>query len=185
MIRHEYETTFIFRADLPDEQISRIRGRFEATVAERGGQVLVYEDWGRRRLAYPIHKQDFGRYMFFVYLSPSDVPSEVERVVGIEDGVVRFLTVKNAENVSFEERMPVVTERQRKRIARAANQQVVEEEKREVIRGRRGSTEGITSPGPVRFENADGQVGDISSYTPTEEDEREYDDDDGDNDYDD
>jgi hypothetical protein len=37
----------------------------------------------------------------------------------------------------------------------------------------------------VRFENADGQVGDISSYTPTEEDEREYDDDDGDNDYDD
>lgn len=185
MIRNEYETTFIFRADLPEETILRLRARFEAIVADRGGQVLAYEDWGRRRLAYPIHKQDFGRYMFFVFLAPSGVSAEIERVVGIEDGVVRFLTIKNAENVTYEDRMAVVTERQRKRIARAANQQVVEEEKREVIRGRRGSTEGITSPGPVRFENADGQVGDISSYTPTEEDEREYDDDDGDNDYDD
>jgi small subunit ribosomal protein S6 len=184
MIRNEYETTFIFRADLPEDEVQRLRARYEGIITSRGGQVMIYEDWGRRRFAYPINKTEFGRYMFLVYIAPGEVPAEVDRVSGIEDSVVRYLTVKNAENVNMEERLPVAVERQRKRIARAATQQVVEEERRDFIKGRRGSTEGITSPGPVRFENADGQVGDLSSYTPTEEDV-EYDEDNDDNEYDD
>ena len=163
MIVHEYESTFIIRPDVSDEEFARVRKRIEDAITNRGGQSMVYEDWGKRKLAYPIQKLDFGRYVFLHYVAGADAPAELERIVGIEFNVLRFLTVRTAVNVSFDAQLPLAIDRQKRRITRATTQ--ADDDRRatpEERRRTRSAADRILSPGPVRFENADGQTGDLS-----------------------
>ena len=112
-VQHEYETTFIVRPEALDDEVNRLRARFESIITDRGGQLMVFEDWGRRRLAYAIDKSDHGRYMYFNYVGTPDAPSEIERIVGIEDNVVRFLTVRIDEFADYDEAFAGAVERQR------------------------------------------------------------------------
>ncbi|HMV67142.1 MAG TPA: 30S ribosomal protein S6, partial [Myxococcota bacterium] len=89
----EYEIIVIIRADLEESDIMETYGRVCANVADIGGHVLDKEDWGRRKLAYPIRKFSYGRYMMaVVLLAPKDV-TEIERRMRFDDRVVRFLVV--------------------------------------------------------------------------------------------
>lgn len=89
----EYEIIVIIRADLEESDIMTTYGRVCQSVAELGGHVLDKEDWGRRKLAYPIKKFSYGRYMMAVaLLNPKDV-KEIERRMRFDDRLVRFLVV--------------------------------------------------------------------------------------------
>ncbi len=157
MIKHDYETTFIIRADADEEEVARLRARLQDVIESREGQVMVFEDWGKRRLAFQIEKADHGRYLFFHHASPASVPSELERIVRIEFNIIRYMTIRVAENVDADERLPLALAAQKKRIARAT---AVDDERRLDRRGRRPTSgDRIKSPSPVRFENADGEAG--------------------------
>ncbi len=163
-ILHEYESTFILRPDITDEELTRLRSRFEGIVTERGGQLMVFEDWGRRRLAYPILRLDYGRYLYLNYVGTADAPAEIERICGIEDNVVRFLTVRLAETVTFESSFSGAIERQRKRLNRSGKS---DDDRRSSVsseerRRSRSNHDSITSPSPIRYENADGTAADMS-----------------------
>ena len=84
-VQHEYETTFIVRPEALDDEVTRLRSRFEGIITERGGQLMVFEDWGRRRLAYQIERHDHGRYIYLNYIGSAATPAEIERIVRIED----------------------------------------------------------------------------------------------------
>jgi small subunit ribosomal protein S6 len=122
MLNHEYETTFIFRPDLDEAEHDRVKDRLEAIITEAGGEVLIFEDWGRRRLAYTIKKHQYGHYLLWNYVAPPSVPGEIERIVRIEEPIIRFLTIKNTELVDVEEVRAIAEERQRKRAAALAAQ---------------------------------------------------------------
>ena len=120
MLKHDYESTFIIRPDLDEAEHNRVKERLEGVIAAGGGEVLMFDDWGRRKLAYTVKKQQFGHYLHWNYVAPADVPAELERIVKIEEPIVRFLTIKIADMVDVDERRALAEERKRKRDAALA-----------------------------------------------------------------
>ena len=131
MLKHDYETTFIIRPDLDEAEHNRVKERLENAITEGGGEILMFDDWGRRKLAYIIKKHQFGHYLHWNYVAPAAVPAELERIVKIEEPIVRFLTIKNAEMVDVDERRLLAEERKRKRDAALAAEAAREAERAE------------------------------------------------------
>lgn len=92
-----YETTFITRAEMTDEALKALQDRLTGVVKDWKGEVILQEDWGKRKLAYPIQKESRGQYTYLVYTGKSDIVHEMERNLRMQDHVLRFLTV-NLEN---------------------------------------------------------------------------------------
>src|SRR6185437_13232973 len=88
-----YETTFITRGEMTDEALKTLQERVGAISTQFEGDVVLTEDWGKRRLAYPITKETRGHYSYIVYTGRGDVVHEVERNLRLNDQVLRFLTV--------------------------------------------------------------------------------------------
>lgn len=92
-----YETTIITRSELTDEALKQLQERLNTVVAGFNGSMVLTEDWGRRKLAYPIEKETRGQYTYYVYTGKGEVVHEIERNLRLHDHVLRFLTV-NLEN---------------------------------------------------------------------------------------
>ncbi len=126
-ILNEYETTYVARPDLTDEQMTRITQKIEGLVQSGGGTLLVAEDWGKRKLAYLIKKQLRGHYIYVNYCGPAPIVLEIERNLRLEDNLLRFLTVKLESDVVPEDRRVLAEERRRMRIERMAALKAEEE----------------------------------------------------------
>ncbi len=88
-----YETTFITRSELSDEALKTLQEKLTQVVASFQGSVVLTEDWGKRKLAYPIEKETRGHYTYLVYTGKGDVVHEMERNLRLNDHVLRFLSV--------------------------------------------------------------------------------------------
>ena len=99
---------------------------------------------GRRRLAYKIKKATHGHYLFFNHV-PAGVPAEIERIVKVEDSIVRFLTIVNDRLVEPEENRLLAGQRAKTRVARARAGVVPDASGRRA----RGPRESAVTPVPV------------------------------------
>lgn len=88
-----YETTFITRSEMSDDALKALHERVTGIIATYGGEIVTTEDWGKRKMAYPIEKESRGHYSYFVYTGRGDVVHEIERNLRIHDHILRFLTV--------------------------------------------------------------------------------------------
>jgi small subunit ribosomal protein S6 len=89
-----YETTFITKAELTDEALKTLQERITGLVSSfGGGEVVLQEDGGKRKLAYPIHNETRGHYTYFVYTGKGDIVHEIERNLRMNEHVLRFLSV--------------------------------------------------------------------------------------------
>jgi small subunit ribosomal protein S6 len=88
-----YETTFITRSELSDEALKAIQEKLKGVVTNFSGDLILNEDWGKKKLAYPIQKESRGHYSYMVYTGKGDVVHEIERNLRLQDHVLRFLTV--------------------------------------------------------------------------------------------
>lgn len=89
-----YETTYITRPDVSDDNQKTFLDKVKGIIAAHGGQVVAVEDWGRRRLAYPIQKETRGYYTYIMYTGNNSLVAELERNLRINESVMRFLSVK-------------------------------------------------------------------------------------------
>ncbi|MDR3608051.1 MAG: 30S ribosomal protein S6 [Oligoflexia bacterium] len=92
-VRAGYETTYITRSEMAEDALKALQERLNAVVASFQGEVVLTEDWGRRKLAYPIQKEGRGHYTYIVYSGKGDIVHEIERNLRLNDQVLRFLTV--------------------------------------------------------------------------------------------
>ncbi len=99
MLSHEYETIVVVRPDIEDSSVFAIIEKFEQIVLGKAGHILDREDWGKRKLAYPIAKHQKGHYIRLLFLATSSVVAELERRIRNEDQVIRFMTVRVATEV--------------------------------------------------------------------------------------
>lgn len=127
MILNEYETIYVARPDLTEDVMSKLTSRFEQLVGENAGTILVTDDWGKRKLAYPISRHQRGHYIYLNYVGPAAIVSEVERNLRNEDQLLRFLTVKLGDAVDVEVSRQLAEERQRIRRARLEQLKLEEE----------------------------------------------------------
>ncbi|MDI6600191.1 MAG: 30S ribosomal protein S6 [Thermoanaerobacteraceae bacterium] len=87
-----YEALYILDTELDEESRQKLIEKFKSIV-ENGGELVNLDEWGRRRLAYPINKKNEGYYVLMDFNSDSNVQMELERVFKITDGVMRFMVV--------------------------------------------------------------------------------------------
>ena len=86
-----YESLIVINAALPEEEIKALVDKFTALVNANGTMESV-DEWGKRRLAYPINDLTEGYFVVMSYRSAVDFPAEIERVLGITDGILRSMT---------------------------------------------------------------------------------------------
>lgn len=94
MRRNHYETAVIINAALDDEQIEAVVAKITGIITDGGGEISETEKWGRKRLAYTINKNRIGYYVIYRYEAPVDLIAELERLMKIDESVVRFLTIR-------------------------------------------------------------------------------------------
>jgi len=88
-----YELTVLFHPDLEIDLETPVK-KVEGIIADNGGKVVKQDNWGKRRLAYTIKKQDFAVYvMFEVAIAPSSA-SKVQGLLNITDETLRYLMVE-------------------------------------------------------------------------------------------
>ena len=91
---NNYELLYIIDNDLADEAKEALIAKLNGVVTENGGSVESVEKWGTKKLAYPINYKTEGYYVLVNFAAAATLPSELERIMRITDGVVRFMVVK-------------------------------------------------------------------------------------------
>jgi small subunit ribosomal protein S6 len=89
-ISAKYELLYIIDPAKGEEGIAAIVEKFKAMV-EAEGTLTSIDEWGKRRLAYPINDLPEGYYVLMTFDAKPELPAELDRVLGITDGVLRSL----------------------------------------------------------------------------------------------
>lgn len=89
-----YETMFILRPDLGDEQIEQAVSKYENLIRDQGAENIEIQNRGKRRLAYEIGKHRDGVYIQMNYTGPGTVIAVAERAMRLSEDVIRYLTIK-------------------------------------------------------------------------------------------
>ncbi|MBQ5754184.1 MAG: 30S ribosomal protein S6 [Oscillospiraceae bacterium] len=92
----KYETMLVTTATLDEEASAALVGKFK-TLIEKNGTIDSVDEWGKRRLAYPINDEAEGIYTVIKFQSAPDFPAELDRVYKITDGVLRSMIIAEAE----------------------------------------------------------------------------------------
>lgn len=92
--QNTYELTFIVNAVLNDDHIKDIVNRVNKFITEHGGEVIESDEWGTRRLAYPINKKRNGYYVNVYFRAGGEMIPRLERALEIEDDVIRYITLR-------------------------------------------------------------------------------------------
>ena len=104
-----YETLFAVSGNLVEEDAKAVIEKFVTLINENGSDVNVNE-WGKRRLAYPINYVNEGYYVLVDYKSEPSFPLELDRVFGITEGVIRYMTTVKLEKKQAEAAAPAAVE---------------------------------------------------------------------------
>ncbi|MDR1023423.1 MAG: 30S ribosomal protein S6 [Prevotellaceae bacterium] len=91
---NHYETVFILTPVLSDVQVKEAVDKFRAVITEGGGQIVHEEDWGLKKLAYPIQKKSTAFYSMMEFQAEGAVIEKLETEFRRDERVIRFLTFK-------------------------------------------------------------------------------------------
>ena len=95
---NKYEMGVIVRADLEEAVFQAEMEKVKGFIDRFGGTIEKVDEWGRRKLAYPINKLSEGMYTFITYTSEGgNTPKEVEARLRLMENVLRFLTIRKDE----------------------------------------------------------------------------------------
>jgi small subunit ribosomal protein S6 len=89
-----YESAILINAALEDNQIENVINRVREFITTNGGQIRDFENWGRKRLAYPVEKSKIGYYAIFRFDAPGSIVSKLERFYNLDEHILRYLTIK-------------------------------------------------------------------------------------------
>jgi len=94
---NKYELGVVVRADLEDESFQAEMTRVKGFIERFEGTIDKVDEWGRRKLAYPIKKLTEGVYTFITFTSPAGAPREIEDRLRLMENVLRFLVIRQDE----------------------------------------------------------------------------------------
>ena len=91
---NQYETVFICTPVLSEPQVKETVKKFRDIIASNGGEMIHEEDWGMKKLAYPIQKKSTGFYSLFEFKANPSLIKKFETEFRRDERVIRFMTVK-------------------------------------------------------------------------------------------
>ncbi len=89
----EYELTVLIHPDL-ETDLDKALGKVKSLVTDNGGEIIKEDNWGKKKLAYQIRREDFAIYVYFEVNLPADAPLKISNTLNITDEVLRYLLVK-------------------------------------------------------------------------------------------
>ncbi len=91
---NQYETVFIVTPVLSEVQMKEAVLKFRGLIADEGVEIVHEEDWGLRKLAYPIQKKSTGFYYLVEFKSSAEFINKLETEYRRDERIIRFLTLK-------------------------------------------------------------------------------------------
>lgn len=91
---NQYETVFIMTPVLSEEQMMETVNKFKKILTDNGSEIVHENNWGLRKLAYPIQKKNTGFYYLIEFKATGDLIGKVETDFRRDERIMRFLTVK-------------------------------------------------------------------------------------------
>ncbi len=91
---NKYESVLIARQDLGTSQVSSLIDSLKDVVSKQGGEVVRVDNWGLKNLAYRIKKNRKGHYVLLNIQAPATAVAEYERVMRVNEDIIRYMTVK-------------------------------------------------------------------------------------------
>jgi len=88
----KYELTVLIHPDL-ETDLEAPLGKVRDIVTKAGGKIIKEDNWGKKRLAYSIRKEDFAIYVYMECELPADAPLVISNTLNITDDVLRYLLV--------------------------------------------------------------------------------------------
>jgi small subunit ribosomal protein S6 len=90
---NQYEVAVLYHPDL-EIDLDKAESRVTKIITDNGGKITKTDNWGKRKLTYPINKQDFAVYVFYTAEIPGENVAKVEQTFNITDEVIRFLITR-------------------------------------------------------------------------------------------
>ena len=94
-----YETLFVVSGNVAEDAYVALKDKFLTLIGDNASEVTVNE-WGKRRLAYPINYITEGYYVLVNFKSEPNFPRELTRVFGITEGIIRYMTTAKIEKAA-------------------------------------------------------------------------------------
>jgi small subunit ribosomal protein S6 len=91
---NQYETVFIVTPVLSEAQMKEAVEKFRGVITAKGGEIINEENWGLRKLAYPIQKKSTGFFTLIEFKAPGDLVKPLEIEYKRDERVIRFLTTR-------------------------------------------------------------------------------------------
>jgi small subunit ribosomal protein S6 len=92
----DYEIVYIFHPGLEEAGVNEKLDRFQGLLTgSHGGTIAAVDHWGKRQLAYPIEDQTSGYYVVSHFSAPAETLPEFERILKLDDSLLRYLVVIN------------------------------------------------------------------------------------------
>ncbi|MGN0597173.1 MAG: 30S ribosomal protein S6 [Ruminiclostridium sp.] len=89
-LNEKYEAVVVFSVKNGEEQVANLVAKFTDLI-KANGELVNVDDWGKRKLAYPINYENDGYYVVYSFDCKPDFPAEFERIINITDGVLRSI----------------------------------------------------------------------------------------------
>ena len=89
-----YENVVILNASPTDEEINGSVSKIKDVIISAGGEILLAEMWGRRKLSYEIKKQNKGFYALLIFRAPSQTVKKLEEFYKVFDAVIKYMVIK-------------------------------------------------------------------------------------------
>lgn len=94
MDKRNYDIGFIINPELTEEEIKKVINSITTVIEENGGVIEKLDEWGRKRLVYPIQKHKEGVYTFIYAELTGDVVEKIERRLKLNEKIIRFIVVR-------------------------------------------------------------------------------------------
>jgi len=92
-MQHQYEVAVLYHPDL-EIDLEKASSRVEKIFTDNGGKIVSQDNWGKRKLAYPIKKVEHAVYVFYTLELPAESVKKIEGILNITDEVIRFLITR-------------------------------------------------------------------------------------------
>ena len=91
---NKYEAMYIVTPEMEDEAIKGVIEKFSGIITANGGEIEKTDEWGRKKLAYPIDYKNEGYYVLVNFAAAPELPRELERNFRNDESILRYMVVR-------------------------------------------------------------------------------------------
>ncbi len=102
-----YEHIFIVHPEAVGDDYTAVLDKFKTILTDQGANILKVDEWGARKLAYPVKKQTRGSYVLMIFEAAAEVIAEFERRLRLDEKIIKFQTIVLPKGADISEEPPV------------------------------------------------------------------------------